>query len=98
MRRRLIVLVMTGSLLLLGGGFALGAAVSGPSPGMQTMGHMTAACDTMHRSAVMREMLRQMPTDLRDRCDAMHGQMLLMMQTSEQRASMMGGSDMMGGS
>lgn len=94
MKPRWIAVPVTATLLLaLGGGFAIGAARSELPPGMQTMGQMdqmAGACDAMHRSAAMQEMLTQMPAGLRDQCESMHGQMLQMMQMTGQTEGMMG--------
>lgn len=56
---------------------------------MQDMGEMVAACDTMHGSSAMQRMMERMPAELRERCEAMHNEMLEMMQDM---AEMMGGS------
>lgn len=81
-----IVLVLT-----LTAGFAWGAGRSEPP---QSMRDTVAACDAMHDSPAMQQMMDRLPSDLREQCNAVHGQMLGMM---SQTAGMMSGSDMMSG-
>lgn len=96
MKARLIAPVVGVALVLaLTGGFALGATRSEPPTmgRMRNLGQMVAACDAMHRSPAMQQEMEQVPAEFREQCEAMHVQM---MQVMDQMVGMMGGSGMMG--
>jgi len=77
--------------VLTAGGFAVGADRSDPLGASSTMGMAAAACDAMHQSPEMRGMLGRMPTELRQRCQAMHERTTPMMQMMEQMSGLMDG-------
>lgn len=96
MARWIVPVVAVG--VLSAGGFALAADRPGPVQTASTI-RMTAACDAMHRSPVMQRMLDPMPAELREQCEAMHEEMLPMMEMMDRMSGMMmSGSGMMSGS